>query len=112
VPEDVIEKLRKGQTMLILSGDTYIGTFDTSVADSRGTVAYHNLKTRAQSKEAVEKGITKRGKHVKEEDDPSKELWFEELESPFIHGFIDEFLKVLTARSREYQKAKKVKKVR
>lgn len=110
VPEDVIEKLREGQTMPISSGDTYMGAFDASFADSRGTVAYHALKAKAQSKEAVEKGVTRKGKHVQEEDDPSKEYWVEELESPFIHGFIDNFLKVLTERSRDYQKAKKAKK--
>lgn len=110
VSEDIIEKLREGQTMPISSGDTYMGAFDASVADSRGTVAYHDLKSKAQSKEAVEKGVMRKGAQVKEEADPSKEFWYEELESPFIHGFIDEFLKTLTKRSREYQKAKKTKK--
>jgi len=110
VPDDIVEKLREGQTMPISSGDTYMGAFDASIADSRGTVAYHDLKSKAQSKEAVEHGVEKKGKHMKEKDDPSKEYWYEALESPFIHGFIDEFLKILTQRSREYQKAQKAKK--
>ena len=110
IPDDVIEKLREGQTMPISSGDTYMGAFDASVADSRGTVAYHDLKARAQNKEAVEKGMMRKGRLVKEENDPEKELWYEELESPFIHGFIEQFLKTLTTRSHEYQKAKKAKK--
>lgn len=110
ISEDTIENLREGQTLPISTGDTYMGAFDASTADSRGTVAYHDLKAKAQSKEAVEHGVKKKGKIEKEEDDPSKEFWYEALESPFIHGFIDQFLKTLTARSREYQKAKKTKK--
>jgi len=81
IDQSLVDQLKVGQTLPISSGETYMGAWDSEKEDSRGTVAYHQL-----TKQAQKTGTS---------DDKSKDYWFQEMDSTFIHGYIKKFLKLL-----------------
>jgi hypothetical protein len=96
VDEDIIKKLEEGTEMPMTSGSSYMGAWNADKADSRGTVATHELRDKAQKAGTV--------------DNPVKEYWFEELDVPFMHGFYEEFNKILKTMSKKFEGPKKPRK--
>jgi hypothetical protein len=100
IDEDIVERLRVGQTKPVSTGKSYMGWWDADISDSRGTIAYRDLTQMAQREG--------------EPDDPSKPLLFEEFENTFTHGYIKKYLdslkKLTSMFSRKKPKPKKPKK--
>ena len=80
IPNDIIRSLIDGTEIPMTSGNTFLGNWDATVGDSRGSSNFKNLKNMAQSPEEAQSN-----------PDPNKPLIFEELKDNFLHGLYKDF---------------------
>ena len=93
IDEDILNRIKEGMTMPISTGDAFLGSWDSGIADSRGTVAINDIVKFAQ----------KEG----EPDDPSKPLVYYKENTTYIHPYIKEMLNALMGLSKQYEKSKR-----
>lgn len=118
VEESIVEQLKEGQRFPISTGRTYMGAYDSEDEDSRGTVAYHRLSSKAQKHgEQDKKTKTIKGK-IRDEDgniigqedvEVPLDYWYEEYENTYTHGFIKKFLKALQSAVKAFRPIKALK---
>lgn len=96
VDQDLIEKLRVGSQVPVSDGESFWGAWTSKEADSRGTVAFHEL-----TKVAQEEG---------KEDDPSKPYWFIREEEVYTHPYIAAHKQKLREEEKRFNEARKKKK--
>lgn len=95
--QDLISKLQVGQTKPRTKGYTYQGWWDPEVEDSRGSIAYSELREKSQSVDD-------------EEDDPTKEILVETMDNTFTHGFREKFSDIIKETSSAFSRKRKPKK--
>lgn len=93
IDEDILNRIKEGMTMPISTGDAFLGSWDSGIADSRGTVAINDIVKFAQ----------KEG----EPDDPNKPLVYYKENTSYIHPYIKEMLNALMGLSKQYEKSKR-----
>jgi len=93
IDEDILNRIKEGMTMPISTGDAFLGSWDSGIADSRGTVAINDIVKFAQ----------KEG----EPDDPTKPLVYYKENTSYIHPYIKEMLNALMGLSKQYEKSKR-----
>ena len=90
ISEDVIRKIIDGTELPISTGETYMGAWNADEPDSRGSASH--------------KYLVKNSQKETDEDDPGKEYYVEKLEDKFIHGYLQQFMKMLKEASSEFSK--------
>lgn len=94
--DEIVQRIIEGVDTPMTKGDTFMGSWDPDVGDSRGSASYKELVKMAQK--------------AGDPDDPSKPLIFEKIEDSFVHGFIGEFLDTLKEAGKQFGAKKKKKK--
>lgn len=89
--ESIIKRVIEGQDIPLTTGETFMGAWNQDKGDSRGSAAYKELTSMAQSLEDMAK-----------QDDPGKPLTFEKITNSFTHGYLKEFMKSLKEASRQF----------
>jgi hypothetical protein len=93
IDDDILNRIQNGMTMPITSGDSYLGAWDSSIADSRGTVVAKEIRDLAQDES--------------EPDDPSKPYTYTKKVGLYKQPIVKDFFSTITGVSKKYDKSKR-----